>query len=252
MVAGPSGAVLAVQNGDVMVLPSERGVFSRKGALHHVVGEFMSTLVGPGKAYEFAFGFPSERHFKLGTMLDHYADSGRMSELTWTPLESSPAWWQEEVAVDAERLRALAALWHSMRQSWQAHYIPVRDAARWSGRFMSHPSVRYRLLMLRRKWIGTPVCALVLREHPSHVEWLDFAGPAGAADDAVALARRFAARSGNKPLVAMFSESVAPAFGTAAATCRPGVFTPVNFRPAGEDRPYVGRLWLMGGDTDFL
>ena len=75
-----------VQNGDVMVLPDERGVFSRHGAMYHAVDHFVRHYVGPGCAYAFAYGFPSERAFKLGFKLGLYAEAGRMMELRWVPL----------------------------------------------------------------------------------------------------------------------------------------------------------------------
>ena len=82
-----AGQVLeAVQNGDVMVLPDERGVFSRHGAMYHAVDHFVRHYVGPGCAYAFAYGFPSERAFKLGFKLGLYAEAGRMMELRWAPL----------------------------------------------------------------------------------------------------------------------------------------------------------------------
>lgn len=50
----------AVQNGDVMVLPDERGVFSRQGALYQAAAHFLRPpCVGPGHGYALRSGFPA-------------------------------------------------------------------------------------------------------------------------------------------------------------------------------------------------
>lgn len=252
-VQGPAGPLVAVQNGDVMVLPGERGVFSRRGALHHVAAAFFGELVGPAKQYEFAFGFPNERHFRLGLKLGLYDAAGRMTLLTWSPMAARPPWSIEQMPLAGTHLERLAPLCAAMHSDWPLHHIPVRDAARWRTRFVTHPTHRYEILQLRRRVTGNSICAFVLREHEGHVEWLDYAGPAAAAPHAVAAARGFAQRCGGKPLTAMFSDTIAPAFAAGAATCQPSdIHIPVNARPPGENRPYLGRMWLMGGDTDFL
>lgn len=252
-VKGPLRTWTAVQNGDVMVLPSERGVFSRHGALHHVAAAFFDQLVGPSLGYEFAFGFPSERHFKLGTKLGLYAAAGRMYSLSWTAQPPAMQPWTKVAPVTAQAMRAVDSLWRDMGKAWPQHFIPERSAAHWTARFLSHPTQRYDVLIVRRRWTGRPLCALVLREHPGHLDWLDYVGPRAGIALAVATARRLAGERGGKAVMALLSEDVAASFAAHAASCVPSdIHIPVNARPQGEDRPYLGRLWLMGGDTDFL
>ncbi|MBH2042943.1 MAG: GNAT family N-acetyltransferase [Comamonadaceae bacterium] len=252
-VHGPSGALTAVQNGDVMVLPGERGVFSRKGALYHVAAAFFEKMVGPSQPYAFAFGFPSGRHFKLGIKLGLYAAAGRMTALTWSALPPAPQRWTTTSKLGTHGLHPLEPLWIEMRRSWPQHFIPVRDAARWMARFACHPVHHYDLLVVRRRWTGRPLCAIALREHAGHVEWLDYVGSSKSASLAVAAVRRFAGERNNKPVMALFSETMASSFAIDTASSAPSdIYIPVNARPAEESRPYIGQLWLMGGDTDFL
>ena len=129
-----AGQVLeAVQNGDVMVLPDERGVFSR-----------------PGCAYAFAYGFPSERAFKLGFKLGLYAEAGRMMELRWAPLPAQRHFGWACTPLQAIRLTDLDVLWRRMQRDWPDLYLPVRDAERWRYRYLQHPTQSYVVLVLRQ------------------------------------------------------------------------------------------------------
>jgi hypothetical protein len=250
--ASTAGVVSAVQNGDVMVLPGE-SVVGRQGAMRELCSAFLDRFVGPGRTYEFAFGFPNERAFRLGSKVGLYEPAGAMSELTWGPLASAAPWRIRESVLARQNLAAIEPLWAAMRKDWAGYFVPIRDSARWTARFVSHPEQHYELLLLASRWTGRPVCALVLREHAGHVAWLDFVGPASAVPMAVGAARRFAARCGNKPVSAFVSDAIAEHFAADAPACNTAaIHVPVNTRPQGEQRPYVGRLWLMGGDTDFL
>ncbi|NDP63242.1 hypothetical protein [Polaromonas sp.] len=252
-VHGPSGKLTAVQNGDVMVLPSERGVFSRNGALHHVARAFFQKMVGISLPYAFAFGFPNGRHFKLGTKLGLYAHASRMTTLTWSALAPVAQRWTTTSTLGMHDLHVLERLWLEMRLSWPRHFIPVRDAIRWKARFACHPVYKYELLVVRRRWTGKPLCAVALREHAGHIEWLDYVGPSQLAGLAANAVRRFAGGCNNKFVAAMFSETIASFFSMDSASSTPSdIYVPVNAQPSEEDRPYIGHLWLMGGDTDFL
>lgn len=252
-VHGPFGTLIAVQNGDVMVLPSERGVFSRKGALHHVAAAFFEKMVGYSRPYEFAFGFPNGRHFKLGIKLGLYTAADRMMQLTWSALPPTPQRWTITSKLAPNDLYVLESLWAEMRRSWPRHFIPVRDAARWNARFACHPVHHYDLLIIRRRWTGKALCAVALKEHDDRVEWLDYVGSEKSASLAVAAVRAYAGERNNKPVMALFSENIASSFAIDTTSSAPSdIYIPVNARPAEESRPYVGQLWLMGGDTDFL
>lgn len=243
----------AVQNGDVMVLPDERGVFSRQGALYQAAAHFFGHHVGPGHRYAFAFGFPSERHFRLGAKLGLYVEAGRMMELRWTPLPKQRHFGWHCQPLAQRRWSDLDTLWRRMQQEWPDLYLPVRDAERWRYRYLQHPGQPYELLVLRRRWSGRPLAAMALREHSTHCEWLDYVGPgAGIALAAVAV-REWAGAKG-KPVTALVSDSVAALFSAQAETVHTSqIQIPVNAPPGQTTTPpWAGRFWFMGGDTDFL
>jgi hypothetical protein len=255
-VQGPEGIHLAVQNGDVMVKPGERGVFTRHGAFYRVTAAFLDRHIGPGRTYEFGIGFPNERHLSLGVKLGLYVPGERMKTISWSPRAGEGrSWWTREATLDAAGLGAGDTLWQAMKRDWTGWFIPVRDAQRWRFRFVEHPSCKYHLVVIRRRLGGRPLAALALREHPGHVEWLDYVGTRGDVPRAVAAARSFAARCGDKPLTALCSESIAAVFAVdAAAVENSAIVIPLRAPEPGWAQPYPwqGRLWLMGGDTDFL
>ena len=249
-----AGQVLeAVQNGDVMVLPDERGVFSRHGAMYHAVDHFVRHYVGPGCAYAFAYGFPSERAFKLGFKLGLYAEAGRMMELRWAPLPAQRHFGWACTPLQAPRLADLDVLWRRMQRDWPHLYLPVRDAARWHYRYLQHPTQSYVLLVLRQFLTGRPLAAMALREHPTHCEWLDYVGPQQGIELAVLAVREWVGAKG-KPVTALVSDSVAALFSAQAETVHPSqIQIPVNAPPGQTTAPpWAGRFWFMGGDTDFL
>ena len=250
---GPAGSLTAVQNGDVMVLPSERGVFTRHGALYHVVTAYLDQFVGPSALYGFAFGFPNERHFRLGIKLGLYADSGRLMELSWSAATNRSAAGTVTSELKIPQLAAtLRVLWPQMIKSWPRYYIPNRDAGRWMARFVSHPVHQYDFLVIRRGLFRKPVCAMVLREHIGHIEWLDYVGPLDSVNLAINAVREFAKQHGNKPVMALFTRSIASTFSESATCVESDICIPVNSCESEEPRPYLNNLWLMGGDTDFL
>lgn len=255
-VQGPDGLHLAVQNGDVMVKPGERGVFTRHGAFYRVTAAFLDRHIGPGRTYEFGIGFPNERHLSLGVKLGLYIPGERMKTISWSARASERAsWWTREATLASAELHVLDTLWQKMQRDWRGSYIPVRDAQRWRFRFVEHPTCTYQLIVIRRRLGGRPLAALALREHPNHVEWLDYVGTRREVPRAVASARNFAAQCGNKPLTALCSESIASTFAVdAAAVENSAIVIPLRAPEPGWPQPYPwqGRLWLMGGDTDFL
>ena len=249
-----AGQVLeAVQNGDVMVLPDERGVFSRHGAMYHAVDHFVSHYVGPGRTYAFAYGFPSERAFKLGFKLGLYAEAGRMMELRWSPLPAQRHWGWSCTPLQATRLTDLDVLWRRMQRDWPDLYLPVRDVARWRYRYLQHPTQSYVLLVLRQLFTGRPLAAMALREHATHCEWLDYVGPQRGIERAVLAVREWAGARG-KPVTALVHDSVAALFSAQAESVHPSqIQIPVNTSPGQTTvPPWAGKFWFMGGDTDFL
>ncbi len=252
--------IQAVQNGDVMVRPQERGVFSRKGAFYQVAHHFICQHLGAQAAYAFAFGFPGPRAFRLGVKLGLYRQAGCLQQLRWT---AQPAPWQrlwavQTLAADAP-LTALDALWPQMQASWPQHFLPLRSASHWAWRYQQRPGVDYHLLLVRQRLTGKPLAALALRLHPEYCDWLDYLGPSQHLPHAIAAARAFAHQH-QRPVQALVSDAVASDFCAAQPqglhSSPSDIFIPTNAidaaGPTASAVPWQGHLWLMGGDSDFM
>ncbi|MDO8278102.1 MAG: GNAT family N-acetyltransferase [Burkholderiaceae bacterium] len=246
--------VAAVQIGDVMVRPSERGVLSRTGPMFRAAAAYFGNMAALYPEVRFAFGFPSQRHVRLGLKLGLYAQADAISELSWPALAPKRSWQTKTRGIDhlPDAAGALDRLWREMQLQWPGWLLPVRDAARWQYRYADHPEHSYRVLLIRRRIGGRPIAAVALREHATHLEWLDYLGPLAG----VAVAQRAVRmRAGELQLPQVrgwFSSVLVDLFADADATVTPTeVQVPIN-RWGRDDAQLPAPIWLMAGDTDFL
>ena len=249
-----------VQNGDVMVRMQERGVFSRKGALFQVAKDFFTQHIGRDKEYAFAFGFPNSRHFQLGIKLDLYAKAAQMQHLRWVGLPAP--WyrcWSVRTLSCGVHSHALDLLWQQMLVSWPEYFLPVRTAKYWEWRYQQRPGVSYELLLVSQRLTGRPLAAIALRLYPEHCDWVDYIGSREHLPHAIAAVRAFAFQH-QRPVHALISDAVVHEFSSAQpeglSICPSEILIPTNAIDAQgaviADMPYIGRLWLMSGDSDFM
>jgi hypothetical protein len=249
--------VLAVQIGDVMVTPEHRGALARTGPLFRSAAAYFANMQTLYPEARMAFGFPSLRHMSLGIKLGLYLEVDTISTLRWpalTPVRSAITKTRvlQHLSGAAESTR-LNQLWRDMQQDWPGLLLPVRDAARWNYRYGEHPEYSYRVLMVSNRWTAKPLAALVLRVHPDHLEWLDYAGSRAAIPLALRAARMHAAELGLAHVKGWFSSALVDEFSQGQAALEPNdIRVPVNLwgRDADQARP-IAPLWLMAGDTDF-
>jgi ABC-type polysaccharide/polyol phosphate transport system ATPase subunit len=249
--------VLAVQIGDVMVLPEHRGALARTGPLFRSAAAYFANMHTLYPEARMGFGFPSLRHMSLGIKLGLYLEVDTISTLRWpvlTPVRSALTKTRvlQHLSGAAESTR-LNQLWHDMQQDWPGLLLPVRDAARWNYRYVEHPEFSYRVLMVSNRWTGKPLAAVVLRAHPDHLEWLDYAGSREAIPLALRAARMHAAELGLAHVKGWFSSALVDEFSQGQAALEPNdIRVPVNLwgRDVDQAKP-IAPLWLMAGDTDF-
>ena len=63
---------MAVQIGDVMVHPSQRGAFTRQGPFQMAASTYQEEFIGHQKPYLLGFGFPEDKALRLGEQLGLY------------------------------------------------------------------------------------------------------------------------------------------------------------------------------------
>ena len=140
----------ALQIGDVMVHPSGRASLKRGGAFVRAARDFIDQWVGvelpkAGRKYSWIYGFPNDRHFRLGEKLLLYADVDPMYELRWDLIDKGRV-------LNVRRLNGDDLQIHSQFvNEWSKRAVEAivqrtgacigrKDANWWSGRFLAWPA----------------------------------------------------------------------------------------------------------------
>lgn len=249
--------VAGLQIGDVMVSPEIRGLMLRNGPLQQICSSFFATRVGAGRPYRFAWGFPNQRHLRLGVTLGLYRDTGVISQLIWPARQRrlSPWWTFSPLSENSHDFGCqVDSVWQAMARDLQDHVLGVRDSGYVRWRFVARPDRRYQLFALRRRLTGRMVALAVMRLADGGAELLDVIGPRSAFRYVVRATLNEAARSGAASMTAWASPALAAlARHTGAAVAPSGASLAIS---AGSDLSAEeitsARWWLMGGDTDFL
>ena len=252
--------VRGVQIGDVMVTPEMRGLMTRQGPFQQVCSHFFATRVGPTLPYRIAFGFPNQRHFRLGTRLGLYRDGGIIKQLRWPARrEDLPLWWSwSELSVQPRNAeRQMGAVWKAMRHDLREFVLGMRDAGYLRWRFIARPDRQYRLFVLCRRLTGRALAIVVMRLAGDSAELLDLIGPRRMFHAAATAARDEAARAGAHSLSAWASPAVAEVFRGSGAqelqeTPSGALLAVARASEFSADEIAAARWWWMGGDTDFL
>lgn len=249
--------VAGLQVGDVMVSADIRGLLMRKGPFQQVSSRFYASRVGDGRPYQLAWGFPNQRHMRLGVKLDLFWDAGTISQLSWGVGKGRPSPWYTLTALTGAEKdfdKQVDAAWQAMAADLQDHVLGVRNAAYIRWRFLARPDREYQLFSLRRRFTGKVLALIVMRIADGRAELLDIIGPRSAVQSAVHAAINQSARSGATALTAWASPALVEVVentgaevtlsGASLAIIKESAFSGVDLTAA--------RWWWMGGDTDFL
>ncbi len=244
----------AVQIGDVMVDPAERGVLTRKGPFFLATSTFLNARIGVGKPYRYGYGFPHERAMKIAERLGLYAPVDELLEATWQPLPAARSLALRARPVQPAQMPTVDRLWSAMARDARDVVIGVRNAPHVQHRFLDHPATRYLSLLVTTRWLRRPVGLVVLRDRAADgLEFIDVVGPRSAVGELVTTARRAAAAAGRERLFAWMTPSTAAWFSASEPAVTPtGYIIPASALDAPDNALQVrGKWWLIGGDTDF-
>jgi len=247
-------AASAVQIGDVMVEPSERGVMTRSGPFQIAASTFLERRIGHGRPHLLGFGFPTAKALQVAQRLGLYAEVDRITQITWTAGTN----WRHRIGrrlKDATRADAAIVnrLWDRMARDFADSILGVRNWNYIEARYLQHPTVEYRCLLLRRLF-GAAQALIVLRPlEDGQAELIDIVGPRASFEAAVSAARHWAAGHGATRVRAWITASHAAALDFQSAEAAPlDLVVPTNVWSPGPAVDDVrGHWWLMAGDTDF-
>jgi len=243
----------AVQIGDVMVDPQERGVLTRHGPFFLAATHYLRQRVGRTKTFPLAFGFPSSRAYRLGEHLGIYANVGEILRIDWPALDARPSLWLRARPLDETGAAAADRLWLEMAAALSRQIVGVRDFAYLRRRYLEHPTLRYRVLLASKRLGGAPFGVVVVRELDGQLELVDLVAPPERLAALAHLVRRLAFGLGKPRAYAWITARHAPLLaGETGAVSPENIIVPALAWPQATPPADIdGRWWLMGGDTDF-
>lgn len=246
---------LAVQITDVMVLPSERAVFTKHGAFFHVTSTFLDHHIGYNATTWIGYGFPSYRHVKLAQRLGLYAPVGEVVELRWSPMPQKPHLWtriRHLQADETESEKIINQLWKNMHLSLQNSLVSIRDYSYISHRYYNHPHHHYEVLLLTHRFTGQALAIVVIKREEQHCKIMDFIGDIRHISEVIQQVKRLAANWHLAQVNLWISKNFVSLFPHAEQH-NLDIFIPHNiWSPCFPPEQIQDKWWLMAGDTDFL
>ena len=214
----------------------------------------LAEQVGDGKAHLLDFGFIDSGRLLQLEPLGLYAQADSMTELRWPALAGLPNPQLVARPLAESNAAIVDRLWLEMKRSLQGSIAGVRDWAYIRGRYLAHPLEPYSVLLVRRRWGGSVIGVVILRDRQEQgVELVDFVAPPERFSELLEVGRRFAGRLGRSAVFTWITTSHADLLAGNGGRGSPldlVISTSVgSARPAPEE--IRGHWWLMAGDTDF-
>ncbi len=247
----------ASQSCDVMVAPHARGALVRKGPFFQVCTTFLEQFVGYGTNQPLAFGFPNDRAYRLPHKLGLYTKPvTSIRELTWNGSKGNHLFHvlrpcdptRPEDAAELDRL------WFDMSTDLHALAVGIRDSAYWLHRYSIHPNYTYGLYFVYSRILRKNIIAFAVKEEAQRLELLDWVGQTKYLSRLISSARLLAAEGGLLQVWLLASLPIVERLrDTAPDETDPKIVVPENAWTAAPGIDILkNKLWLTGGDTDFL
>jgi len=247
-------AAMALQIGDVMVHPSQRGVLTRQGPFFLTCTTLLEQLMGFGRPFLLGFGFPSQRALRLAERQGIYKAVDQVSEVRWPVPRLRPDWRVRSQRVTVADESAVNACWAEMAHALRASIVGVRDWRFVVHRYLQHPTVAYTVLLVRSRLAGKPLGVVVLRDRGEDgLELMDLIAAPVHFSALVRAALRHAHLLGRQRVFAWVTSSHKHWLDVwGAESVALDVWIPANaWTPGPTPAQLQGQWWLMGGDTDF-
>ena len=244
----------ALQIGDVMTRPDERGVMTRTGPFQLAASTFIERTSGYGMPTLFGYGFPTDKALKVAERQGLYKQVDQMVELAWGPPDALAGVLDSVEELTPRREAAVNALWQAMSAAMASSAVGVRDWAYLVDRYQSHPVNRYQCLLVKHRITRAPRGVVVIRDRGEDgIELLDLVGDPANWAHLIRAARRLVKLNGRKRTYLWTTRSHAHMLAaTAPETREMELMVPANvWTPGPSAEELQGKWWLTGGDTDF-
>lgn len=245
----------AAQLGDLMASARKpSGLARQQSPFAGVIHTLLAAQACAENPDAICFGFPSERAMRLGERLGVFTQIDRIFKLGFTP---RTAGWRADRCIistlDTTDTETINRLWLAMAADLQNELVGIRDAAYLRWRYLEHPTNRYQLFIVRRRWLGRPLGAFVVRGDGEERELLDLIGPLQHMPRLLEACRDWLGRTSGKRLDLWLSSRFAQRFGALADNCEQLEFR-IMANPLGPAHileRFNEAWWLTGGDTDY-
>ena len=248
----------ALQIGDVMVDPPERGVFTRRGVFFQVARTFQECHFGFERKFQLAYGFPNARAMRVAERLGLYAEADRLTELRWVADSTGSgglfAPVVERLSPSSKVDALVDGLWRNMSKAMAPFIVVKRDAAYFHYRYLAHPEHNYDCFLVKKRITRAPLGVFVLARGDGHVRLMDvICGPTDI-QQIIGCARKEIAGQGFPELVGWVASSQLEYFlGPECEQRSTDILIPEHAWTPGVPLEKVrGRWWVSMGDTDFL
>jgi hypothetical protein len=249
---------LCVQIGDVMVAPSARHAVRSQSPMYLSFDLFVSTLLGIGKRFEVAYGFPNDRALGLAIKLGFYAKVATMTQTLW-PAERDNSWFPPVIQpLECSEFKKvnteLDHLWQLMAIDFSEALIGIRDLSWLDYRYFQRPHKEYELVLLRSRWTRKPLALIVVQQREEALWLMDFVGPLKHLTIAVKAVRQLAAQRDLQQVLSWCCTHRSEDFAATGAQLKKiPISIPTNNFWTDTITPdeLKDRWWLMPGDTDF-
>lgn len=249
------GTILkAVQIGDVMVHPSQRGAFTKKGAFYRVAFSYINEKIGKNKDYSLAFGFPSKRAYSLGKRLELYDAVDSLVELSWDITNSKNFTLYKARDFNISDIKMANDIWRKMAKSLNGSLVGTRDEKWLKERYLNHPDSPYTILTIHLLFSAKAIAFVILKEHQDgNIELVDLITDVELIPNALEAIFSYYRKKNKKRVFCWITRSHSFLYDkTKPHTHNLDIIIPfITYNSCMDIAKIKDRWFLMSGDTDF-
>ena len=246
----------SVQICDVMVSKQYRGILTtRRGLLAQMASSIRDVYIGSLSGAAFGFGFPNDRHLRLGVKLALYREAEKLKEMRWQSIDSSTnfPWVIQEIKESDPLISVAGHLWPQMKEGFNHSLIAERDPKYLVHRFLEHPVKTYKCYSIRNICSRDPEVLVILQKEDAICRLVDIIGNPRSMPAGIHAVRRISHQIGCSQVLAWGSHFMVDLLkeGVSEITHEGPSFALMTTNDALETRLLAMPTWVSMADADF-